>query len=634
MASVSSSAVWKHLATLFQIGTVTRVTDGSLLDRFRNGPAEDAEAAFAVLVDRHGPMVLQVCRRILGDRHDAEDAAQATFLVLARQAHTIRQRDSVASWLYGVAARVAGRARRDAARRRARERRGAEVAMTIRRGDDGDRDASETSWPELYEELGRLPDRFRLPIVLCHLEGLTYEQAARQLGCPVRTIQSRLARGRQRLRDRLTRRGVAPAVLALPPDVASTVLSESWKQTTIEAAVRYAASGAATAIVPAAVAALAEGASRTMFLHRLLKGAAAVLVIGTAVGGAGMAIRAQSPPPIRAQSPPPIRAQSPPSEPQRRPAAAPDDNRYRVTMTGRTTFEVVAVSNHTYGGPKIWWRPDGTPLDRAPVDLVAQDVYSVEPSEVLLDILVRVKDLPKDATLKWEPTHDQSTYINLGSLTKDGQNVPELRAYVASFRKSRTNCAVEIQLAAGPWQTESNYSRYVHGHKIQWGKARAYQGGTALAVAHDFLGTDNRLVAYDRQGKEYPATSCSSGAGRGGLGLLDAEFAVPADQFLGCFFQFRPFELAEITDIALQPRRPASRSRRRKLPRSQKPGRPERCPRPTTTSIRTAMACPTIKRSTSIARTPRKSARRATGSPMATGSGVESSPTRSGRSSR
>ncbi len=118
MASASSSDVLKHLATLFHIGTAAGLTDGSLLDRFRNGPAEEAEAAFAVLVDRHGPMVLQVCRRILGDRHDAEDAAQATFLVLARQARAIRRMDSVASWLYGVAARIAARARRDAARRR------------------------------------------------------------------------------------------------------------------------------------------------------------------------------------------------------------------------------------------------------------------------------------------------------------------------------------------------------------------------------------------------------------------------------------------------------------------------------------------------------------------------------------
>ena len=123
LASESFSAVLKHVATLFQIGTTAGLTDGSLLDRFCSGPADEAETAFAVLVERHGPMVMHVCRRILGDRHDAEDAAQATFLVLAQQARSIRRGDSVASWLYGVAVRVAARARRDAARRQVREHR-------------------------------------------------------------------------------------------------------------------------------------------------------------------------------------------------------------------------------------------------------------------------------------------------------------------------------------------------------------------------------------------------------------------------------------------------------------------------------------------------------------------------------
>jgi RNA polymerase sigma factor (sigma-70 family) len=545
LASASSSIVWRHLTTLFQVGTAAGVTDGSLLERFWNGPADDAEAAFAVLVDRHGPMVLQLCRRILGDRHDAEDAAQATFLVLARQARSIRRTDSVASWLHGVAARIAARARRDAARRRARERRGAEAAMTVRRGDDGLRDESETPWPELYEELGRLPDRFRLPIVLCHLEGLTYEQAARQLGCPVRTIQSRLARGRQRLRSRLTRRGVSPAVLAPIPDLAPTTLSESWKQTTIEAAVRYAAGKAATALVPAPVAVMAEGASRAMILHRLMKWAATVLVIGVAAGGAGLAIRAQSPPPIRAQAPPP--------EPERHPATVPDDNRYRVTLAGRTTFEVVAVSEHTYGRSKTWWRPDGTPLDQVPVDIVAQDVYSVSPGDVLLDILVRVKDLPKDATLKWEPTHDQRTIINLGRLTKGGRDVPEYRAYVAAFRRNRTNCAVEVKLADGPWTSDTRYSAYIHGHKLHFGKGRPLQNGFGLTVVHDFVRTDNRLVVLDLRRKERPAVE-SSESGDDSIRLIDAEFDLPEGQILDLLLQHRPFELAEITGIALQPR--------------------------------------------------------------------------------
>src|SRR5262249_58444713 len=120
------------------------------------------------------------------------------------------------SWLYGTAARIAGRARRDAARRRGRERRGAEAAMSRRRVEsESAAGTGPEAWPELYEELGRLPDRFRLPVLLCHLEGLSYDQAARQVGCPVRTVQSRLARARARLRVRLARRGLGPAAAML-----------------------------------------------------------------------------------------------------------------------------------------------------------------------------------------------------------------------------------------------------------------------------------------------------------------------------------------------------------------------------------------------------------------------------------
>ena len=202
MAELSSPTVLKHIETLFGVGTLIGLPDGVLLDRFNGGSVEDSEAAFLTLVERHGPMVQQVCRRILGNAHDAEDASQATFLVLARKANTIRRTDSVASWLFGVASRIAARVRVDTARRRGHEREGMERAIAMKVVDQGDQ--SET-WPELYEELERLPERLRLPIVLFHLEGLSYEQMARQLGCPVRTVQSRLARGRERLRSRLAR---------------------------------------------------------------------------------------------------------------------------------------------------------------------------------------------------------------------------------------------------------------------------------------------------------------------------------------------------------------------------------------------------------------------------------------------
>ena len=184
---------------LFRTGTAIGMSDASLLERFRSGAADEAEAAFAVLVERHGPMVLLVCRRILGDRHDAEDAAQAvSWCSLSRRVRSAGPIRSQAGFM-GLP-RGSRRARLDAARRRLREREGAERSMAIRDVDHAVKQDGSETWAKLYEELARLPERFRVPIVLCHLEGLTYEQAAERLGCPVRTIQSRLSRGRARLR--------------------------------------------------------------------------------------------------------------------------------------------------------------------------------------------------------------------------------------------------------------------------------------------------------------------------------------------------------------------------------------------------------------------------------------------------
>ncbi len=172
----------RGLETLYRAGAVGNLTDGQLLEWFvaGRGAGEAAEAGFTALVDRHGPMVLRVCRQILGDTHDAEDAFQATFLVLVRKAGSVRKRDSVASWLHGIARRVARRARSDRARRLEYERRGAEMAGRTEARSAGEFEC----WPELHEEVARLPERYREPIVLCYLEGLTTDEASRRLDCP------------------------------------------------------------------------------------------------------------------------------------------------------------------------------------------------------------------------------------------------------------------------------------------------------------------------------------------------------------------------------------------------------------------------------------------------------------------
>ena len=168
-----------------------------------------AEAAFAALVDRHGPIVYRVCLDVLGSPHEAEDAAQAVFLVLARKARSIRKPDSLGPWLHGVALRVARHARREAARRRAAERNKAKI---IRQRETAEPGPEPMDYAELHEEIDRLPDKYRRPIILCYMQGQTQAQAAQTLNWPLGTVQIRLHRGRERLRSRLTaeRRPVRP----------------------------------------------------------------------------------------------------------------------------------------------------------------------------------------------------------------------------------------------------------------------------------------------------------------------------------------------------------------------------------------------------------------------------------------
>jgi RNA polymerase sigma factor (sigma-70 family) len=176
------------------------MSERELLERFLS---ENDPEAFRALIERHGPMVLGICRRVVGASHDVDDAVQTTFLILAQSAGTIKQRDSIGPWLRRVALRVAKRIRYKTCDRRAREWRDAWLEA------DPVRDQPDPLLlPVLHEEMGRLPDRYRLPLVLCYLEGKTNEEAARQLRCPVGTIKGRLSRARGRLRDRLSRRGV------------------------------------------------------------------------------------------------------------------------------------------------------------------------------------------------------------------------------------------------------------------------------------------------------------------------------------------------------------------------------------------------------------------------------------------
>ena len=202
MTDLRNAVLLREVHALFGFGVTSEWSDQRLLDQFLTGGQFEAEAAFTLLVERHGPMVWRVCRQVLADSNDAEDAFQATFLVFLRRAGSIRKHKSLASWLFGVATRVARRAREDAIARRYHERKAAEVAVVPGAALDEHAECRAA----LQEEIARLPERYRAPIVLCRLEGLSTAAAAERLGCAQGTILSRLARGRARLRRRMAQR--------------------------------------------------------------------------------------------------------------------------------------------------------------------------------------------------------------------------------------------------------------------------------------------------------------------------------------------------------------------------------------------------------------------------------------------
>ncbi len=259
------------------------LTDGQLLDDYLS---RQDEAALAALVHRHGPMVWGVCRRVLRNYHDAEDAFQATFLVLVRKAASIASRELLANWLYGVAHQTALKARATTARRKERERQVSEMpepAVTVQ-------ELWRDLQPLLDEELSRLPEKYRVLVVLCDLEGKSRKEVAQQLRCPEGTVAGRLARARATLASRLAKRGVVLSAgtlaMVLSRNVASAGVPISLVSSTIKAATELAAWGAAAAsLISARVAALTEGVRKAMLLTKhktimMLAGALSIIALG------------------------------------------------------------------------------------------------------------------------------------------------------------------------------------------------------------------------------------------------------------------------------------------------------------------------------------------------------------------
>jgi RNA polymerase sigma factor (sigma-70 family) len=312
-----------HLRHLTGPQTAPAPSERELLDRFI---ADRDEAAFAALVERHAPMVLGVCRRVLRHAHDAEDACQATFLVFARKAASVRKRESLASWLHGVAYHVATRLKRDLARRGAREALRPEAAQADV--------AVEACWRELRglldDELARLPARYRSPLVLCYLEGRTRDEAAQQLGWSLTTFRGRLERGRERLRARLIRRGLTLSAAlfagALGESSASAAPPPAFVVRTVKAALLYAAGRAAPDGFSVQAVALAEGVLKTMLLSKLKFVTAALValaVLGASAAGLMQRALADKPAAAPAQQPAAERPADPPAKAKPEPDVQP-----------------------------------------------------------------------------------------------------------------------------------------------------------------------------------------------------------------------------------------------------------------------------------------------------------------------
>jgi RNA polymerase sigma factor (sigma-70 family) len=286
MSNPTSRGIARLLRAMHDPGSAN---DGQLLAQFLG---RRDETAFAALVERHGPMVLGVCRRLLGSEADAEDAFQATFLVLVRKAGSLTGRPVLGDWLHGVARRTALNARRLAARRRQKE-------QTMARPEATGGEVRDDWLALLDEELSRLPEKYRLPIVLCDLEGRGRQEAAERLGWPEGTVAGRLARGRAMLAKKLARQGVALSAGTLAAlvcqEAARAVMPPALATATVKAAGLLAAGQAAAAgAISAEVSSLTEGVVKAMFLSKLKTTlAVALIIVGTVALASGMMVAGQ-----------------------------------------------------------------------------------------------------------------------------------------------------------------------------------------------------------------------------------------------------------------------------------------------------------------------------------------------------
>ncbi len=349
MASLTSGSVVRQIGSLFEGSSVAGMSDQELLDRFTARRDSAGETAFAALVLRHGPMVLCVCNDLLADRHHAEDAVQAVFLILAQKAHSIRDPDLLGNWLYGVALRTARYARRSRGRNKEQATSRLDAIPGVAAPSAEQSLLAREQAELLHEEIERLPRTFRLPVVLCYLEGLSVHEAARRLRWSHGTLRSRMARAREKLKRALTRRGIIlpAATLAAALSTRSSVASVSGHlcETTAHAAIEFAAGRCAAPLATA----VARELLRCTLLQKAKLLAMSLLLLGAIATSAAYLTRALA----RNNEPTPPAPGVRSGQASRQPAAPASPDPDQVTIHGR----VLA--------------PDGKPVPGARVAVVA-----------------------------------------------------------------------------------------------------------------------------------------------------------------------------------------------------------------------------------------------------------------------
>ncbi len=468
--------------------------DGDLLECFRTDRGASGQEAFRILVERHGPMVLGLCRSLIPDRHEAEDAFQATFLVLVRKGRTIWVRDSVGPWLYGVASRVARRVRR-----RTNKRRRSEIAIAG--------DVADTRQPALFkdihaheadrsihEEIARLPASLRDPLVLCALQGLTYDAAARQLGVPEPTVRGRLRRGRSRLATRLRERGVVSSL----PAGASLFTMESFSldfpalptavaRKTVQYAVWWSSmSGLVDASlgVPESIALLAQGAVRSMLLSACRFPGIVVLV---AAGVLATAVWAQPAAPRVRGAPARVAAGPRPRSSPRDGAVVPAAQAVaQPARPGKRVIQGRLIDGKGLGIPdaKVMFGPENVLVsfsERATSVSDAEGRFQIELSEF--------------------PFGDPETLPATGPL-RYMVLVPGFHSEVGKVDAGTEPASLNLQLSAEEWSATEIRLVDIDGRPVS-GAELAVQVGAPLPWSHEKSDTDGRVLVKSPRGQGF-----------------------------------------------------------------------------------------------------------------------------------